>query len=349
MLVASCKSNGDANGTTTSAGTTASAGPAATYTIPPDDIFHKDPCRYVSQAEAEVYLGPLIHAPYRVGEDHVTGDSTASSCIYRAADGRSIEVSALWMNGKDELKQYTSGFLSKFFVDDKGKTDTLSDVWDQAAIRTGTLYALKGDTLFEIDYGSVKAGLPAAAKLAEDAIGRLGKPLAYNGGAATVGAPGALVTPRDPCTVLTRAEVEAVVGGPMTADPTADGNTACHYPFAGGTLVLHVGWTNGYRSLFESRSAMKNAHTMTNQQFFNMDSAFAAMHNSKTLAKMNKNGVRLPTANDSTVTGPWADSRVDAFDGSVSVVKKDVVMTLPLIEGKLDKAVALLTTAMNKI
>src|SRR5580658_374838 len=137
LLVTAYQCHGDAKKSapatdagTTPTGATASAGTPAPP--PPDDIFHKDPCRYISQAETETYLGPLLHVPYRSANDLITPDSNGRFCIFRAKDGRSIDVSANWIDGQSQIKQFTQGFLSSIFVDDKGKTDTLSDVWDQA-------------------------------------------------------------------------------------------------------------------------------------------------------------------------------------------------------------------------
>jgi hypothetical protein len=267
LLVAAFRCHGDSksgtptNGAAATSGSPgASASNAASAALPPDDIFHKDPCRYVSQAETEAYLGPLLHTPYRGTDDRITADSNGRFCLYRGKDGRSIVVSAEWLDGAKEMKQYTQGFLSKIFVDDKGKTDTLSDVWDEAAIRDGTLFALKADTMFAIAYGASKADLVGATKLAEDAIGRLGKPLAYNGATAAAGVPGPLVAARDACTVLTRKEVEAVMG-PLTADPTSEG-TVCHYPTSLGMINLTVAWTGGFQAIFSDRGAMNNAHAM---------------------------------------------------------------------------------------
>ena len=347
VLVAGCRSHSDAAASAASADTTAAVATTAAPAIPPDDIWHKDPCRYVSQAEAETYLGPLLHTPYRAATDHISADSNGHVCLYRAKDGHSLEVSADWMDGKTTMKQYTQGFLSKFFVDDKGKTDTLSDAWDQAAIRDGTLFALKGDTLLHIDYAASTAGLTGAAKLAEDAIGRLGKPLAYNGVADMRGVPGPLVAPRDPCSVLTRAQVEKVMG-PLTADPHSDAGS-CTFPSTSGDLVLQVAWINGFRALFSARAAATNASAMNNQQFgLNMDKAFAAMNQSKQLRKIVGKDATLPTGRDTTVAGPWADSRLGGVEQTTEVVKKDVYMELPLIR-KPGAAVALLTSAMNTI
>src|ERR1700722_19496626 len=348
IATTACKSNHDAAaGGTPDAAAAQAAALAATPTLPlpPDDIYHKDPCRYISQAEAESYLGPLLHAPYRGKDDHITADSTGSVCIYRAKDGHSIDVTAQWMDGKSEIKQFTRGFLNQFFVDDKGKTDTLSDVWDQAAIRDGTLYALKGDTLFQVDYAGSTAGLQGAAKLTADALNRLGKPLAYNGAAAATGVPGPLVAPRDPCSLLTGADIEPVMGR-LVADPHGD-ESSCTYPTASGPVVLQVHWMNGFRSLFSDRSAATNAHAMTNQQFFNMDSAFANLN--KGMAKPAQKGAPLPRSTDTTITGPWTDSRVGGVDGSLTVVKKDVSMEIQFMPYKPTAQLPLLTAAMNKI
>lgn len=172
LLVTAYQCHGDAktSAPSTDAGTPAASATASAGTPappPPDDIFHKDPCRYVSQAETEAYLGPLLHAPYRGTDDLITPDSNGRFCLYRAKDGRSIDVSANWIDGQSQIKKLTTGFLASLSVNDKGKTDTLSDVWDQATIKDGSLFALKGDTLFEIGYGASKAGLAGATKLAE--------------------------------------------------------------------------------------------------------------------------------------------------------------------------------------
>jgi hypothetical protein len=352
VVVGACQAHHDAStdtAATTDAATAAAIAATPSAALPTDDVWHKDPCRYVSQAEAEVYLGPLLHPPYRGTDNHITGDSTGSVCVYRARDGHNIGISAQWMDGKSEIKQYTNGsFLNKFFVDDKGKTDTLSDAWDQAALRTGTLFALKGDTLFQIDFSGSTAGLMGATKLAEAAIGRLGNPLAYNGAAAAHGVPGPLVAPRDDaCTALTRADVEQAVG-PLTAAPHGDA-TSCHYPTAGGDVVLQVAWSNGFRMLYSDRSAALNAHALTNQQFFNMDTAYAQMRKGLAKRGMTQKGVRGPSATDTTLAGPWTDSRLAGVDGSLAVVKKDVYMQMPYMPRTPDAPRALLTAAMNKL
>jgi hypothetical protein len=355
LLLAACQAQHDASSSSTTTTDSASIAAAVAATpsaaLPTDDIWHKDPCDYVSQAEAEVYLGPLLHAPYRGKDDHIAADSSGNVCVYRGKDGHNIGITVQWMDGKSEIKQYTgASFLNKFFVDDNGKTDTLSDAWDQAALRVGTLFALKGDTLFSIDFSGSNAGLPGATKLAEAAIGRLGKPLAYNSVAATRDAPGPLVAPRDPCTALTRADVEAVMG-PLSADPHSEDGGACHYPTANGDVVLQVAWTNGFRALFTDRAAAHNAHSITNQQYFNMDSAFATMQKGMAKRGMTKqlHGVRGPAATDTTLDGPWTDSRLAGIDGTLEVVKKDVLMQLPFMPQKPEAPRALLTAAMNKI
>jgi hypothetical protein len=345
FVLSACQTHHDSSSSAATVSSAATAAPPAT--LPPDDIFHKDPCRYVSQSETEQYLGALLHAPYRGTDDHITADSTGTSCIYRGKDGHSIDVTIIWMDGKSEIKPYTSGMLNQFFVDDKGKTDTLSDVWDEAAIRDGVLYALKADTLFEIDYGGSTAGLQGAAKLAEAAINRLGKPLAYNGAAAVAGVPGPLVAPRDPCTLLTTTDLQPVMGA-QTAAPHGD-ESSCTWSTSGGPVVMQVRWINGFRGLFSDRAAALNAHAMTNQQFFNMDSAFAKIRADKRMAKLMKPGAPAPRATDTTIAGPWTDSRVGGVDGSMTVVKKDVSMQLQFMPYKPTAQLPLLTAAMNKI
>src|ERR1700733_4781273 len=78
IATTACKSNHDAaggGGPPHAPGAQGAAPPPPSLPLPPDDIYHKDPCRYISQAEAESYLGPLLHAPYRGKDDHITADS----------------------------------------------------------------------------------------------------------------------------------------------------------------------------------------------------------------------------------------------------------------------------------
>jgi hypothetical protein len=311
--------------------------------MPATDLFSKDPCQLVTRAEVEAFIGPLIHDPYRGGDDHITADSTGDVCLYRAVDGRSVEVSVVWLDGKTKIKEYTDGLLSKLNVNlaDKGKADTLSDVWDEAAVQESSLYALKADTLIQIDYEAAMMPLGNAAKLAEDAIGRLGHPLAYSGGRATIGAPGPLVAARDPCTVLTKSEVEAVLG-PLKADPVSDGNS-CQYQTATRNASLWVSWTGGFRSLAGGRGAQANASALLGKQFMNPEDMKKALAGrAKYYQKAGADNLDL----DTTVAGPWTDSRRTQ---DMEVVKKDVDMKMSLTQVTVAQATALLTTAMNKI
>jgi hypothetical protein len=327
VLAVACRSHSDAGQVT--------SGASAVAGTPASDIWHKDPCQLLSRHDAEIAIGPLLHDPYRADDDHITADSAGGVCLYRAADGHSVEVSATWLDGKTKIKMYTQGLLPMVLADDKGKADTLSDVWDEAAVQIGTLYALKADTLVEINYAASGLSLIGATKLAEAAIGRLGKPLAYNGAAATHGVPGPLVTPRDPCSALTRAEVERVLGR-LTADP-ASAHDHCTYATAAGLVRLDIEWTNGFRQLFEDRGAERNAASLVTKQFQPM-----LAPNGTAAAVPSHDSASVPD----TVTGPWTDSH---RSGRLEVVKKDVYMRLYLEQIRTDQAIALLTMAMSKI
>src|SRR5438067_447402 len=212
-----------------------------------------DPCVLVSHEEAEKYLGPLAHDPYRT-TDAGAPDRDGEVCFYRAADGRSIRVVPSFKDGKAEMKilAMTAGLMSQVFTDESGKADTLEGGWDEARwMAPGHLYVLKGDASIETDVSASRAGPVGAAFLAARAIERLGRPLNYDGAAATQGAPVSRET-GDACALVSRADAEAILGR-LDGDPVPDGrgeNTSCTYhvrtKFGTTDVRLAVTWHNGF-------------------------------------------------------------------------------------------------------
>src|SRR5689334_20014491 len=159
-----------------------------------------DPCILVSRAEVEKYLGPLRAEPYR--QD--------TKCVYDAATGRSIGIDVSYSGGKAAMKmmQGVGGLTNLAIADESGKADTLDGDWDQVRWGYGTLSALKGDVLVQVDVEASNAGPVGGAELANIALKRLPSPLHYDSGPAHKPPP--LVQPRDPCSLVTRDEAAAI-------------------------------------------------------------------------------------------------------------------------------------------
>lgn len=339
----------------------------------------KDPCVLVSREDAEKVMGPLMADPYRVGGDKMPSP-TGSACLYRASTGQSIKIEPTYSGGQMAMKMFrmTGSLTNQVMIDESGQADTLEGGWDDVRVDFGMLHALKGDVMIEVDANSSRAGAAAAAALADIAIKRLPHPLSYDGARAAEHAPGPLVAPRDPCTLVTKEEAAAILG-PLVGEPTSSKNS-CTYPIksplgplANGPMpvVLQVEWTGGYEAL---ANAKRSTATVMEKVGGNLQMAQGQVGGSGD--KLEAKGVGKPEAVDSdlekmrkimgalgastekgslqlktdttSLKGPWDEAAVLAGISFIAV-KKDVSMAMDLRLLGEDKAVALVTKAMGRI
>jgi hypothetical protein len=340
----------------------------------------KDPCILVSRAEAEKVMGPLMADPYRIGGDKKP-DPGGSACLYRSATGQSVKIEPTYSGGQMAMKMFrmTGGLTNQVLVDESGQADTLDGDWDDVRVDFGMLHALKGDVMIEVDANSSKIGAFGAGQLADIAIKRLPHPLDYDGAKAAEHAPGPLVAPRDPCTLVTKEEAAAILG-PLVGEPTST-PTSCTFPIknplgplANGPMpvVLQVEWTGGYEALAGAKrstaSVMQNvggnlpmAHGQVGgsgtkleskgvgNQAEPVDSDLEKMRKMMGAlgASTEKGSLQLKT-DTTSLKGPWDEAAVLAGISFIAV-KKDVSMAMDLRLLGEDKAVALVTKAMGRI
>jgi hypothetical protein len=340
----------------------------------------KDPCILVSRGEAEKVLGPLIADPYRVGGDKKP-DPKGSACLYRAATGQSIKIEPTYSGGQMAMKMYrmTGSLTNQVMIDESGQADTLEGDWDDVRVDFGMLHALKGDVMIEVDANSSKAGAFGAGELADIAIKRLPHPLDYDGAKAAEHAPGPLVAPRDPCTLVTKEEAAAILG-PLVGEPTSS-PSGCTFPIknplgplANGPMpvVLEVQWTGGYEALAGAKRStatvmqkvggnLEMAHRQVGgsgdkvekkgmgQQSEAVDSDLEKMRKMMGAlgASTEKGSLQLKT-DTTSLKGPWDDAAILAGISFIAV-KKDVSMAMDLRLLGEDKAIALVTKAMGRI
>ena len=174
----------------------------------------KDPCILVSRAEAEKVIGPLAGDPYRSTQEGKP-EPTGAFCFYRGANGHSITVHPEYRGGKASLKMMSAmgGMASQAMRDRSHEADLVEGDWDdQRWTPPGQLTVLKGDVLIEVDVAGADSKPKSAGVLADAAVKRLPKPLAYDGARAAARAPGPLVAPRDPCSLVPEAEVMEDLG-----------------------------------------------------------------------------------------------------------------------------------------
>lgn len=324
----------------------------------------RDPCGLVTRQEAEVYLGPLEHDPYRSSPD-LKADPAGESCAYRAPTGQSIVITPNWTNGKMVMKLNAMGakMASIVLPDASGNADTLGGEWDDISWTSpGDLFVLKGDVSLDVDVSGSRAGVVGAAKVADDAFPRVDKPLAYDGSKPSLDAPGPVVATREPCSVFPRKDVEAVLG-PLTGDPVNQG-TACVFNLPRNSMFLsyvsvEVQWSGGFkrmsRELWAARDATggfaakitpggggtdaMRADTGVQKQIGRMDA--------RTGAKVNQDAIFLKTDTTGQPKGPWDEAAVVA-GGEFAAVRKDVYMAVDLRLFPVEKARSLVTIGMSQ-
>jgi hypothetical protein len=328
----------------------------------------EDPCVLVTRAEAERYLGALAHDPFRAGD---AGDPnpSGSSCEYRAADGRSIRLDVSYKNGSAGMAAVSigSGLAGPVLNDPRDAADTLRGSWDKATWMTGHLYVLKGDVLVEVDVTGSRAGRHGAADLADRALGRLGRPLAYDGAAAARDAPRSRET-GDACALLTPAEAEAILG-PLAGAPAPSGqgpHTSCTYALrhgAGETPVrLDVTWHGGFAALADGRATMGAYRSHMEAPIEGAaapESLQREMAKDPTLQRMlgglrqmaGQQGIQTTAAGfpatDTLVAGPWDEGVLLA--GSFAAVKQDVMMSVAGGGASYEQIKALIAKAMSRL
>lgn len=297
----------------------------------------RDPCALVSGAEVEELIGPLLEDPYRVARDRAAVPD-GDGCLYRARDYRSVAVHVTWEGGRLEFDMMAGvgGHVEDLLGGRDMGADTLDVAWDRVALPFGTLLAQKGDVAITVDPIGSRLDLSGAARIAEIALGRLEAPLPYDGATVTRTRAATDVTPTDPCSLVTRAEVEALMGR-LRTDPVPSGDgTSCSFPvdrdIMGSPLVrsLDVQWSDGFYALGQQRLALGMA---TNLMTLRMDPDLPYL------------------ADEAEDEDPW-DERITLLGGVIAVVKRDVLLGIPA-DGALgfgeEEALALLRSAAGRI
>lgn len=308
---------------------------AADYTTSTPDP--NDPCTLVSQAEMEHYLGPLLEPPYRTEKRQA--DPKGTGCVYRAKDFRNVTLEVDRENGELGFRMLAGmgGKVEEAVAGADMSTDTLDANWDKIGRPFGQLIALKGTATVQVDPLGSRLDLPAQVQIIKIALGRLPKPLGYDGAKAAQNHTDLGVKPRNPCTLVTRAEVEALMGK-LRADPhPSEDGSECVFPLAASFMgtpmdqTLGVQWSDGFYAFGQERQATGMA--------------------GKAMAR--SMGADIPAVGQN-VAGekePW-DERMTLLGGVITVVRRDVLLKTnanPVSGFDEAKALTLLRTAAQRI
>ena len=213
-----------------------------------------DPCSLLEQKEVEAVTGPLAGPPYRSREEKDDPEPAAGgdSCVYEMPDFRYIRMSVIWKDGAAMFKLI--GTPARIFSNVNGKAETaetaknaakklltngveIAGEWDEASsVGCCMIYALRGDSMVRFDYRAWRSDAKGAANILNKALVRIDHPLSLDGNAGNEAAAKRLAlhpAPRQACSLLSRAEVESVLGH-LSADPqptSQEGNEGCVYKF----------------------------------------------------------------------------------------------------------------------
>jgi len=167
---------------------TASGGAAASTSENGDDSASAsgaDPCALLDVSEVEAALGKLAGPPYRVGQNGP--EAGGSSCMYEAASGRTIKLSAMWGAAAPVFKMLATPAAMAEGAGMKGKLPlpdgaTFEGDWDEAkTVGCCLLYAMLGDQMVDLDFAATHLDMKQAATLVNASLKRLNKSLSIDG------------------------------------------------------------------------------------------------------------------------------------------------------------------------
>ena len=242
-----------------------------------DADHHNDPCSLLQTSEVEAALGaPLGTPPYRGGSYNPAADS--NDCTYQTASFQTVTLSVDWDGGQQayHIGDFVGNAVKRTgALSDKAKQamvsedgSTIGGEWDEAKLTPFNcciFNALRADQMISIDFTGSVMTLKAAAALVDAALKRMDKPLSLDGDANVAAAKTFLKgrpKPISPCSVLTQAEVEAILGTALAKAPEED-KSVCTYTLPQLPNVppriydLQFFWSGGNYRLRQNLSAAK--------------------------------------------------------------------------------------------
>ena len=303
----------------------------------------QNPCSLLEPKDVEAAVGGSLVGPvYRFSKsgDHWGPAEDGEACRYEGANRHFVEIEVEWEGGAQLLNMYGT---AQGLADQKlkgvlklGDGSELTGEWDEAkVVNCCTFIALRGDQLVTVDIAGSNATLEQAAGIADAALKRIEKPLTIDtaaGVAAAIARDATRPKPRDPCSLVTRAEAEAAMEAPLAKDPAVDGSK-CTYVSAGKipwTIVLNVRWRDGNPEFREHAALVAGAGKV-----------FALGGD----AGQNKQESVAP---DPALTGPWEAAQFGM--GEFSAMKNDVLIKADSTGAqKQEHARNLVAAAMSKL
>jgi hypothetical protein len=328
--------------------------PTATGAAPPfaqsssSEPDENDPCSLLDPKEVEAALGaPLAVPPYRSSGGPFGATLDGSSCVYETAKFRFISLEVTYSGGsqtysmigmtknlmKSAADPNMANNVKKNFKLDDGTE--IAGEWDEASLTPMNcciFSGLRGDQLITIDFTASPATLRQAATLVDSAYKRMAQPLKIDGGAGVEAAEALQKTrpkPVDVCSILTRAEVEAILGT-LSASPAPGGTSGCDYLVSGGEgnarpqYDVSIRWTGGY-------SQWRSNHHIGGIGMASMNQIVTDVRGGNPLPGMSKGEVdsKAAAGKDEPAKGGDPAEAIDTgYIGGFTMVKQDVMVTV---------------------
>ena len=311
----------------------------------------KDPCSLLEPKEVEAVLAStLAIQPFRSREG--VPDYDGSGCKYEDGDLHSVTVDVQWEHGATLFKMF-GALQSMVDQGTKGlvRLEDGSEVageWDEASVVGCCRFvALRSDQMVTVDVGgSTKTTISGAAKLADAALKRIDRRLSIDGSknvqAAVDFETAHRPKRRDPCALVNRGDVEAVVGA-LAAEPTSvnpesdEGKCVYEHDVDGkfaAAYVMKVKWTGGF-SEFRNHNAV----------FGSFSKSFAK---GAPLSERARKGIEsLGVGADLPQDPAWELAHWDV--SGLFAVRRDVLVNIEPQGGSSDNALKLMVKAMSKL
>ena len=275
-----------------------------------------DACGLLKVEEVEAVMGKLAVPPFLIGNSGP--EAGGMRCGYRTADLREMQIGVTTEGGASLLKMMAlpAGMAQGANLKGKLPLPEFADIagdWDEARIiGCSNLTALLGDAMIDLNFAGTKLTMEQAAQLVNAALPRIGKPLPIKGNAGVAAAlaqDAQRPKERQVCTLLTRAEVEALLG-PLNGEPTgSDSDCTWRYQRIGNDgkardwpMEVKVRWHGGFADIRESvQMAGKVMSSLV--------------------------GGAAPPPASAKINGPW-DEAAAAVD--FMAVRKDVIVRIDL-------------------
>lgn len=281
-----------------------------------EEALELDPCGLLKVEEVEAAMGKLAVPPFQIGN---SGPEVGGMrCGYRTADLREMQIGVTTEGGASLLKMMAlpGGMAQSANLKGKLPLPEFADIagdWDEARIiGCCILNALLGDAMIDLNFAGTKLTMEQAAQLVNAALPRIGKPLPIKGESgvdAALAQDAQRPKERPVCSLLTRAEAEALLG-PLNAEPTgSDRDCTWRYQRKGidgkmrdWPMEVKLGWRGGFADLRDSvQLAGKVMSSLV--------------------------GGAGPSPEDAKIEGPWDEAAV-AVD--FMAVRKDVIVRIDL-------------------